>query len=356
MAEVKLKTAIVGLAGPAADLLAAARQSERTEVVAVADEDRLTCATVARQYACDAYEDYRQLVLRSELDCVLVDLPPDRAVRFIRLAIRNGLHVLMLGPPARSFEQAAELTRLAEHANVTFHVSNPARFTKAFANFKSLVQADAEQSCLLLTASCLVGPARYPPHQEPVAPPTGGVLLTGGYEFLDQIVHCFGVPDQLYAATTGSVGDRQQRIYRAEDFAVLTLIFSRRFLGTLTVRRTSASPAQLIELHCRDRTVAYRPLAGTVTETTGQNTRKLRARKPSLGLAAAVENFALSILAPDKNTPACTAGDNLKTMAVIEAAYLSARTGFPEQPRRILQMAGLSPPQDSLPQAAGKNR
>jgi hypothetical protein len=28
-------------------------------------------------------------------------------------------------------------------------------------------------------------------------------------------------------------------------------------------------------------------------------------------------------------------------MAVIESAYLSARTGFPEEPGRILQMASL---------------
>jgi hypothetical protein len=27
-------------------------------------------------------------------------------------------------------------------------------------------------------------------------------------------------------------------------------------------------------------------------------------------------------------------------MAVLEAAYLSARTGFPEEPARILQLAG----------------
>ena len=27
-------------------------------------------------------------------------------------------------------------------------------------------------------------------------------------------------------------------------------------------------------------------------------------------------------------------------MAVLESAYLSARTGFPEEPARILQMAG----------------
>jgi hypothetical protein len=30
--------------------------------------------------------------------------------------------------------------------------------------------------------------------------------------------------------------------------------------------------------------------------------------------------------------------DNLKVMAVIEAAYLSARTGMPEEPAKILKI------------------
>jgi hypothetical protein len=30
-------------------------------------------------------------------------------------------------------------------------------------------------------------------------------------------------------------------------------------------------------------------------------------------------------------------------MAVIESAYLSARTGFPEEPARILQLAQIEP-------------
>jgi len=52
-----------------------------------------------------------------------------------------------------------------------------------------------------------------------------------------------------------------------------------------------------------------------------------------------LKNFALSILSPDKNKLCSSGRENLKNMAVIESAYLSARTGFPEEPDRILQMA-----------------
>ena len=50
-------------------------------------------------------------------------------------------------------------------------------------------------------------------------------------------------------------------------------------------------------------------------------------------------NFALGILLPDENKLNSSGEENLKDMAVIESAYLSARTAMPEEPGRILQMA-----------------
>ncbi len=52
-----------------------------------------------------------------------------------------------------------------------------------------------------------------------------------------------------------------------------------------------------------------------------------------------LKNFALSILRPEDNKLCSSGSDNLQDMAVIESAYLSARTGFPEEPGKVLQMA-----------------
>ena len=52
-----------------------------------------------------------------------------------------------------------------------------------------------------------------------------------------------------------------------------------------------------------------------------------------------LENFGSHLLWPDKNHLVSPAADNMKNMALIEAAYLSARTGMPEQPARILKIA-----------------
>jgi hypothetical protein len=54
-----------------------------------------------------------------------------------------------------------------------------------------------------------------------------------------------------------------------------------------------------------------------------------------------LENFALSILAPKENQLVSSGRENLKNMAVIESAYLSARTGMAEEPGRIFQMGSV---------------
>ena len=50
-------------------------------------------------------------------------------------------------------------------------------------------------------------------------------------------------------------------------------------------------------------------------------------------------SFARSITNPEEPTLVTAAADSLNNMAVLESAYLSARTGFPEEPARILQLS-----------------
>ena len=56
-------------------------------------------------------------------------------------------------------------------------------------------------------------------------------------------------------------------------------------------------------------------------------------------LKLSLQNFAQVLLNPDEEKLASPADKNLNTMALIEAAYLSAKTTMPEQPHRIYQMS-----------------
>ena len=59
--------------------------------------------------------------------------------------------------------------------------------------------------------------------------------------------------------------------------------------------------------------------------------------------AKMLENFAQGLLSPDKNQPVVDENADLNNMAVIESAYLSARTAMPEEPLKILDMVRTGP-------------
>jgi predicted dehydrogenase len=65
--------------------------------------------------------------------------------------------------------------------------------------------------------------------------------------------------------------------------------------------------------------------------------------EPELAMKQAFEAFALSIIEPQEHPLNCSGREQLKIMAVLEAAYLSARTGMPEQPQRILALDDTEP-------------
>ena len=56
-----------------------------------------------------------------------------------------------------------------------------------------------------------------------------------------------------------------------------------------------------------------------------------------------LKNVAMHILEPGSNNLFADELADLNNMAVIESAYLSARTGMPEEPSRIMDMIEVEP-------------
>jgi len=77
----------------------------------------------------------------------------------------------------------------------------------------------------------------------------------------------------------------------------------------------------------------------TVRDAQGRISEEFEYENDALGcMKEVVENFAAGVLLADEHEVCSSGRENLKNMAVIESAYLSARTGMPEEPGRILQM------------------
>lgn len=341
MSEGKLKTAVLGLDDNGQLLLEAASQTNYFQIQAVADRNTKLAEKTALRYNCAAYDDYRQLIIQNRLDCLMVAAGIHSCDEYIKAAMKKKFNVLKTAPPARDFEQAVELVQLAEDENIKFAVSNPGRFTKSFLALRQFLQEDRIEQIFLITAVRAVGDQHLDAWQTDPKLAGGGVLLHNCYEIIDQITWNFAIPQQVYSLNTNTASDRQQRLYLTEDTAVVTMKFTDAFFGNLIAsRRAGIGPQQeILKVYGKNKILTVTSTRFTISDGLGRvsgefeysDDRLCRQRK-------LLENFALSILSPDKNKLCSSARENLKDMAVIESAYLSARTGFPEEPARILQM------------------
>ena len=344
MSENRLKTAILGLNNDGRLLLKAASKSDYFQIQAVADKDRKLAESVALEHDCPAYDDYRQLIIQNQLDCLLVAAAMYSCDEHIRTAMRKKFNVLKLAPAARNFEETAEFVRLAEDENIKFAIANPSRFAQSFIAFRQFLQEGKIEQIFLVTAICAVGNQRPSAWQTDPKLAGGGVLLRNCYEIIDEIVWNFATPQQVYCIKTSTAGDKQQRSYLTEDTAVVTMKFTDTFIGNLIVSKAFGPEQEFLKVYGKDKILTVSNTQFTVSDGFGQVSEELEYDDDQLvWYTALLKNFALSIVSPDKNKLCSSGRENLTNMAVIESAYLSARTGMPEEPAKILQMAQIEP-------------
>ena len=359
MSEGKLKTAVLGLNDKGQLLLEAASKIDYFEIEAVADKDTTVAEKVAAQYKCAGYDDYRQLIttmdsrLRGndkenggDIGCLLVAAGMHSCDEYVRMAMKKKFNILKLAPVARNFEEAAEIVRLAENEDIKFAIANVSRFAQSFLALRQFLQEGRIEQVYLITAFCNAGDQKQPAWQTDPKLAGGGVLLHNCYQIIDQIIWNFGTAEQVYSLNTNAASDRQQRLYLTEDTAVVTMKFSDTLTGNLIAsRRGGTGPREeFLKVYGKDKILTVSNTQLIVSDGLGQKSEELKYDEDEFRwYTALLENFVLSILSPRENKLCSSGRENLKDMAVIESAYLSARTAMPEEPGRILQMAQIEP-------------
>jgi predicted dehydrogenase len=346
MRDSPLKTAVLGLDDAGRLLLEAAGGLDYFTIVAVADSDTNLAQQQAGLHNCAAYDDYRQLITQNQLDCLLVAAPLHSCAEYLRTAIKKKFNILKLPPLARNFSEATEFVKLAQSEGVALTIANLGRFAKPALAMKSFVlQNPTEQLFFILAAGGrpLSGEPQAKWRNDPVLA-GGGVVLYDCWDIIDQITWNFGIPQQIYGVTGSTATDRQQRLYLTEDSAIVTMKFNDCLSGSLLAGRAADAPGKgpqkWLIAHGQDKLVRFDDKTFEVTDSLGQRLRQENFDDDCLSrMKKMLENFGSNLLWPDKNPLVSTAADNLKNMAVIEAAYLSARTGMPEEPAKILKIA-----------------
>jgi predicted dehydrogenase len=350
MTERTLKIAAIGLTESSLGLLDIAFESGLYAVTAVADTRAERLEMCERKFDCPVFTDYRQLIVATEADFILFGDPIHQCVEFMRLALQEGFHVLKTLPPALNFPQLTELYQLAKKHQRLFLTMQNGRFRLPFQHIRNhLTETDRQedQSWHLVSAVCHVPTGELEADMRWLNDPNmagGGVLLHNCYDLIDELLLCFGLPRKVYALTINQAPDRQQRMSLTEDTAIVTMQFTDSLIAQICASRTLGPARRHLRVHGKqqhltatEEEVVLYDNAGTLLEQKTYTADDLSSQKRML------ENLAAAFKSPDTCDLYPVHGFDLKTMAVIEAAYLSTRTGMAEDPERILQLADIDP-------------
>ncbi|MBU0717520.1 MAG: Gfo/Idh/MocA family oxidoreductase [Planctomycetes bacterium] len=331
----ELKVALLGLAGIGEEYLAVLRDAEGCELVAAADANPELVRQCLDGTSIRGYEDHRSLIIEGThagLDLLFVALEPYQSVDFVELAARQGVGVFHKAPAARTVTELQRMVECFDSAGLPFVVSRPWQAEPAYSALSELDSLAGFVAVAFAEIGSAEGDAGWRGDSMRAG---GGVLLNGGYELVDMLVSLLGMPEAVYAQCSALAAPGAVRKSDTEDAAGLVLRFTQGRAATVSAIRGVAKRYSRVALTGERSLVEILPNGMTVTPHNGSPARHHPVRT-SYAAEPAIRACVDQLRSPDVD-PRSTAREHLLTMAVIEAAYLSAKTGSPESPTRFFE-------------------
>jgi len=342
---------VVGSVECAEAWLEALRAAPGAEIVAVSDADARRAAAVAKRYDAAPFDDHRAMLVQAALGSVILAVSPAVAEKLTPLAVERGLPMLLDVPPARSFDDAAARVKLAEQAGAPMLVRTAWRLDPAI---QVIMGPEYPLGRVVQSHAQVIAPMPAPlGWRGDRVGAGGGVLLCEAYDEIDLIVSSMGLPADVLAQTVRA-GHRSPEPYDAEDSAVVLMRYADGRMAGVTASWGPGPHRRAVRLCGVHAAAEIGPAqvlldqsAGSDTERHAQTTPLDRTLKDSrTGLIEALISLleGQTAAASPATRSKLTLRDHLPTLAVIEAAYLSTRTGTPEAPHLVFERAGLPRP------------
>lgn len=137
----RLRVAVIGCGRCAQDHLQAYQKLEQAEVVAVADIVERQAQSVAEQFECRSYGDYRRMLDDVKPDAVSVCTPPSSHAEVSLDALSRGVHVLCEKPFAITLGDAKKMVEAAGSAGLMLMMASKFRFVDDVIKAKGIVES-----------------------------------------------------------------------------------------------------------------------------------------------------------------------------------------------------------------------
>ncbi len=330
----KLQAGIIGIGGYGAKYLEGLNQNEHFSLRAIADQNMERAKNFALRYGAEAYDDYRRVIVQEKLDALFLTLPTFLCGDCIHLAAKKGIRIFKETPLARTLPEAMRSVELVEKTGGTLSIAAQRRFAPGYLYAHRLVKENKIGKVFLVKGECFYNFEEDWENLSWRGDPVlagGGILQESAYHLIDQIVWTLGIPEKIYCLTSAFCSKRNLPPSRTEDTATMSLSFADGAMGTILCSWSNGP---------REEHLCYYGIEGTIEA--GSNIFRHFDREGRLLeeqyfhvdeswlVSQQIRHFGNSLIDPEVK-PISPAREHLPNIAIIEAAYLSARTGLPEQ-------------------------
>ncbi len=319
--------------------------------VAIASQTYANAQRVAERHNIrKAYPTYREMLEDKSVEVVDVAVPPDMQIDVIRDIVKHGNHIrgiLAQKPLGVDYAQAVEVVKLCGKAGITLAVNQNMRYDQSVRACKTLLNRGLLGEPVLATIDM-----RAIPHWMPWQRRQGWVTLRiMSIHHLDTFRYWFGDPARIFASVRKD--PRTQRKFDHEDgIAMYILEYGNGFRamscddvwavpdGIVPRQGASGGGGGDIGIHYRIEgtqglargTIGWpdypAPTPSTLDfATTQAGNQWFQPRWPEVWFPDAFIGTMAQLLCAleEDREPEIGGEDNLKTMALVEACYLSAR-------------------------------
>lgn len=137
----RFRFALIGCGRISQTHLQALENQPDCELLAVADTRESAAKSVAEQYRCKSYGDYRQLLDGEAIDAVIICTPPSTHSEIALAFLDKGVHVLCEKPLAVTSVEAANMVDTAHQKDLLLMMASKFRYVDEVVRAKGIVES-----------------------------------------------------------------------------------------------------------------------------------------------------------------------------------------------------------------------
>ena len=326
----RLNVIVVGLGRQASQVhLPAVTNSLNFELIAVCDLESEKTEAIGKQYSVPGYTDLNDLINGEDFQVAIVSVPHCDYLSVIEKLSTAGKHIIKEKPFATDIDEALKILQLV-NGKVYLGVTLQRRFNPIYRIFHDFKESIGKIYTIEGTYTMNI-PSLDEGWRARKEFSGGGALVDMGYHMVDLSIWYFGMPTSVTALTTG--GNRLNQNYDVEDTVHLLFGYhlespSDKFIGNFFISRVGTNKQEYIKARGTDGVVETSRGLIRLLDLNGNEIKRIEHQDSWYSAPVEqLDHFAEEIRRFVPGIPEGNCPENIRPVAVIEAAYESDRLG-----------------------------